>query len=289
MSRLCGHNYGMKVISTWLFDPWLDGQIRSWTHTVDMLATMRAAAGLAQRRYGNFTVYTNSRSEPWLRQILPTATVIVSHDSAHQSVPVEFYSWCKLWTWRLQNQEFLHIDLDFLFGPSWVDSPVETAILGQWWEDTSDQRARGYYNWQDLHSRLTLPPELVDLDPSAPAINTGCLAVRDLKFINTYVTAVEQLIDTNPGLFAEHLSITVPTIEQHLLGMLLHKHNIPTNVLIQPNQAYEPINNQFIHFLGVRWKNRNLPLANSVLSQTIDTWITPELHGIAGKLDQQIA
>lgn len=256
---------------------------------MDMLAAMRASAGLAQRRYGNFTVHTNSRSEPWLREILPQADIVVSHDNVYLGVNPAFLGWSRLWTWRQQTSEFLHIDLDFLLGPAWQDAGSDVAVMGQWWEDTTDPRLAGYYDWQANHARLKLPTDLLDLDASAPAINTGCLWVRNTAFIQIYVDAVERLMQHNHSMFSDSLPLTAPTLEQHILGMLLQKHSVIADVLIQTDQEYRPINNRFIHFLGPRWKNRELPLAQSVLARTLDSWVTPEISDIARRLDQEHA
>lgn len=274
----------MKLISTWLFDPWFEGRSTGWKNTVDMLATMRAAVGLAKRRCGDITIHTNSRSEPWLRQILPGTDIVVSHDDAHRDVNPDFYSWSKLWTWRLQSEEFLHIDLDFLMGPDWK-MPDETAvIMGQWWEDVQDPRAQGFYDWQQNSTALKLPSELLALDGTAPALNTGCFLCRDLEFVNYYVDVVEKLLEKN---HSNALPLTVPTLEQHILGMLIRQHDLPCSVLIGPSDEYRPVNNQFIHFLGKRWKNRDLPLSGSVLSSVLDSWIDSDLAALARRLDSR--
>lgn len=275
--------YLMKLISTWLFDPWLEGKSSGWKYTVDMLAAMRATAALAKQRHSDITIYTNSRSAAWLRQILPGIELVVSHDDAHRSVPEEFYSWCKLWTWRLQTEEFLHIDLDFLLGPEWKMPAESTVLMGQWWEDVRDSRAKGFYNWSDS-TNLSLPSDLAVFDPAAPALNTGCFMCRDLGFVRNYVDIVEKLVEHNRN---NALQLTVPTLEQHTLGMMIHRQNLPCEVLIAPDQQYLPINNQFIHFLGQRWKNRELPLAASVLKQVLDSWIDPELMALARRLDSR--
>ncbi len=281
-------NYCMKIISTWLFDPWLQGRVQSWRHTVDMLAAMRATAGLARRKYGNFTVYTDRNSEPWLREILPDCDILVGPSLAYHGVNHRFYSWGKLWTWRQQTQEFLYIDLDFLIGPAWPQQFADAMIVGQWWEPVDDVRARSFYNWQQASSDLILPEEFRDLDATAPAINTGCLLVRDIEFVQKYVDAVKNLMTVNESAFADELPITVPSLEQHVLGMMLKKYHINSDVLIQPDQKYVPVNNQFIHFLGRRWKNRDLPLTQSILARTLDSWITQELQDIAQRLNKQI-
>lgn len=274
----------MRVISTWLFDPWLSGHTQGWSRTVDMLAAMRASAALAQRRLGNITVYTNSASAPWIRRILPGVELITSHDDAYKFVGPEFYSWCKLWTWRLQTQTFLHIDLDFLVGHEWPTVPASAALLGQWWENVNDPRAQGFYNWKDESEDLALPASLLNIDASAPALNTGCFQCCDLAFVRDYVDTVEDLFKINA---TSRLSLSVPTLEQHVLGMMIQKQKIKCAVMIGTDQKYMPINNQFIHFLGRRWKDRALPLANSVLSEVLDSWINPDLAAVAADLDAQ--
>lgn len=277
-------NIPMRIISTWLFDPWFDGDTQGWRHTVDMLAAMRAAVSLAQQRCGEITVYTNSRSRPWLQMILPEVRIEVTHDQAHESVPAQFYSWCKLWTWRLQTQEFLHIDLDFLLGPKWLLPSDSTMLLGQWWEDVLDPRARGFYDWHSRSSNLSLPANLQHIDPNAPALNTGCFMARDPDFVRDYVDTVESLVTNNPG---PALCLGVPTLEQHVLGMMIRQRGLDCQVLIPPMQKYMPVNNQFIHLLGRRWKNRDLPLAASVLSAVLDSWIDDDLRALARRLDAQ--
>lgn len=273
----------MKIISTWLFDPWLSGHTQGWRRTVDMLAAMRASSSLAQRRLGSIAVHTNSLSAPWLKRILPGVELIVSHDDSHRFMPTNFYSWCKLWTWRLQTQPFLHLDLDFLVGHQWPTRSVTQPLLGQWWENVTDTKAQDFYDWHQHGADLALPAGLLDIDPAAPALNTGCLQCRDLVFMRDYVETVEDLVKINA---ADQLPVTVPTLEQHVLGMMIQRRGIECAVLIGPDEKYMPVNNQFIHFLGRRWKDRDLPLANSVLSQTLDSWIDAELLQVAQALER---
>ena len=253
-----------------------------------MLAAMKATATIAKKKYGNFAVYTDSSSEYWLAQIMPDMEICVVDTAVFDQHDTAFYSKCKIFTYLKQTDAFLHLDLDFLLGPEWnLDLLDKHSLVGQWWEDVNDARAALYYNWSSESTTLTLPENMHSVDANAPALNTGCLWVKDIEFIHQYANTVLHLVDQNyqAGIHA----LSVPTLEQHVLGMLIKKFNIATGVLIQPDEPYLPVNNRFIHFLGKRWKNRNLPLADSVLSQVLNSWIDQDLQDLAIRLNRQRA
>lgn len=273
----------MNVVSTWCFSHWFTQNPPAWRHTVDMLATMRACAALAVKKFRNFSVYTDQDSQTWLQKILPTTNIILLSDYRADHELDFFYSRPKLFTYLEQKDQFLHIDLDFLIGPQWPLFEKKLDLVGQWWEPVLDHRAAGFYNWHEHVNELEMPQSLQNLNADSPALNTGCLLVQNLEFIQTYATAVNDLVANN---VSKIKNVTVPAIEQHVLGMLINKYSIKCSTLISANQPYDPINNQFIHFLGRRWKNRDLPLSQSVMEKTIDSWISPDLEHIANELDQ---
>jgi len=274
----------MRIISTWSFRPWLANCTHHWTRTVDMLAAMRASARQALRHDPEFTVYTDSASEPWLRRIMPGANLQTVHDQAFSGVNFTFWAWPKILTYGLQHEPYMHIDLDFLIGPAWQEPDPTAQVVIQCWEDLSHPKMSRFYNLSTLWPLYRIPPVL-DCDFNSPrrAVNMGCLIMRDMDLNEIYVTAVRDLVLNNVDQLNCREALTMSSIEQETLGIILDSR--PDIRVAALNSMQEPpVNNAWMHFVGW-WKNRANPPADYIQSKFLTPLITPELEQIAHGLD----
>lgn len=274
----------MNVISTWTFRPWLDGHRGPWPNTESMLAVMNASINCALRAYETVTVYTDESSFPILSRLAPKVDFKVELNHAFDQVPTSYWAWPKLITYSLQDQPFLHFDLDFLFARPLNSDFFDCNVLIQWWEKPGNL---GFYNLAQVYNQYKIPRQLeTDQLDRIYSPNLGCFYMNDLDFNRSYIETVLELVNNNLDLIVSN-PIAMCSLEQQILGILLYKNTHIRVKTLLPKQTLIPITNDFIHFVGEIKDRTSLPEIQELHERVLDTWITDSVKQIAYELDSQ--
>ncbi|MCL2649915.1 MAG: hypothetical protein FWD60_02670 [Candidatus Azobacteroides sp.] len=193
---------------------------------------------------------------------LPYTEVFCTHDKLilpHQ----ELWALPKIYTYRLQEKPFLHIDGDvFLFGRL-PESLLNNGLIAQ-----NPEVATDYYTstQKGLMNHFTFFPPCVKTDFEAPdpirAVNAGILGGQNISFINEYANLAFEYVDKNIR-YLQSINVNKFNVffEQHLFYALAKEKNIPIGFLFSDlidDNGYKHINDfhdvpflrMYLHLLG---------------------------------------
>jgi len=194
---------------------------------------------------------------------LPYTDVYCTHDSLLFPHP-NVWALPKIYTYRLQEEPFLHVDGDVFLFDCLPESLLNSGLIAQNREIATEH----YYTsaQKELMQHLTFFPPCVKADFDAPepmqAANAGILGGHNIAFINEYAHLAFEYIDKNvPNLQAVNVDRFNVFFEQHLFYALAKEKNIPVRFLFSAlikDVGYKymgdfhdvPFRRTYLHLLG---------------------------------------
>lgn len=198
--------------------------------------------------YGQVELYANSAAAQLLINTLelPYSKLHLEHNNL-QLVNENLWALPKLYTYSLQNEEFLHIDGDVFIFNNFPDSLFENQLIAQ-----NIELATEYYlsTQKELMENLKFFPRTVknDFESAVPikAVNAGILGGSNMSFFKEYTNNAFEYINKNiPNLSLINVDRFNVFFEQHLFYCLSKEKSIPISLLFQ-----EVTNDNEYKFLG---------------------------------------
>lgn len=280
----------VRPIATWSFEPWLKRKGGNWERTEYMLAVAKASLEYVRQHYGNPTIYTDILGVSVFEKIAPFANCIPVYDNVFHKVKPHLWAYAKLVTYSLQKEPYLHFDLDFWFRKPITEQQLSCDVLVHGIEILD-----GYdpYNFNQAYN-LPIVGHLYDLPDifkcdnpnSIPAVNTGCLLMNNMELHRIYVDNVIDLISRNEELLNSNKALDICVLEQHTLGMILHRNpQWKCNTMFETGWDVPPVTDQAVHFVGPNYKTSKHASVVEFCKQNVDPWVDDTIWKLADELN----
>ena len=256
----------MRFVASWSMEPYLKNVSGRWESTDMLLTAMVMCIDNIKKFYGrNLILYTDSMTEHVLSELTDNVDIVNVYDDIFKkdNIPLSFWCYPKLLTFRAQTEPYVHIDLDFIIKRKFPDGWFDCDIFCQWYEDltymdrSSDgicsdklynrERVKHLYEWSDWWD-----------DPrhnNMYALNVGIMSIRNVDFNKLYCDTMFDFIDNNKDAMNQHdgtdMQIVPMVIEQQSLYHLAvqEKQSIKTITRFF-HDIPAPVNRYFTHFIG---------------------------------------
>ena len=282
----------MKVVATWSFEPWFKREGVSWQHTSEMLAAARAAIELANKNYGQPTVYVDSYGKYIFEQLAPCADYRVVYNDLYGQIPTEkLWAYAKILTYQRQQQPYLHFDLDFLCLKRWPESVFDCDVMFQSYENLEEkaEKISLHYNLPSVGRYYKLPALMQRDDPNVvKGANLGVMFMNNMELNKQYTFIAQQIVEMNNDVFKTPNVLGMCVIEQHLMGMILESNPAFKVNTIRPMGWDLPMwDEYYIHFVGHNYKSAKYAQAQKLRKQVLGPWINDKIRRLSDEIQNE--
>lgn len=294
-----------NFIATWSFAPYFKKENTKWSDEKYLWAATIASLESVYEHYGTkVKVYTDSVGMEIFPMLTDKVELINVHDNVYDGVTEGLWAWAKLETYKMQNEPYVHIDLDFILKRRLPEEFFGGDLGGQVRELT-DRPIPGH----EQHGReiwylvYNLPVVGMDFDlPNLymkPLINTyyplnvGVLCMNNMEVNKKYVDTVFEFMDNNRIAMndayehgGKNAIIDIAVLEQQTLGILINDMELDCRTLLPDGDMTNGIQSEdFITFCGEGFKT-NKGLFQEIREKHLDKYCDDKVQLVLNRLNE---
>lgn len=222
----------------------------NWLNSRFMLSSMVISVLNSYKHYGRVEMVTDTRSKLWIEKLgLPFESIKTDLDELDR---YDKNSWAlgKIKAYSIQNEPFMHVDLDVILYETLSDKLVSNELYVQNLEPfTTAPYNKTYLPYIDLLKKHgeNLPIGFYD---TKHALNLGIYGCNNLNFNNLFCDSVFTFINNNERYFKTRVPLDKLCViwEQYFCAVIADKMGLSIGTVIDP--YYEsPTESGYTHLL----------------------------------------
>lgn len=288
----------MKYVTTWSMEPFLNGSGTGWIEDEYLLASMVGSLRRVHKWTGEKpTLYADKVTSDIIKE-LSDDVIIEEMENVFEEdgVPHTLWSYAKQKTMSMQEEPYLHFDLDLHFKAPISPQKLDCDLLIQCYDDFelmqedfdrmelgsltqlyNYEAVKDIYKWEGWWNRDWY---------AGRSANLGILGVQNMELNKRYSDLIFGWIDENREQLNRYAShVPHPAFfEQQPLIELADEMGLKTNTMFPNSVEYSPAQHTFVHFVG-QWKNmKGCPVRDRTRDMLVKPFVTDDVKYFTKKL-----
>lgn len=271
----------MKIVQSYWSKPALKESIFAgnrfsggWSHPKYLYYSCALSCVSLRKQYKKVELVTDAIGYKQLIKDLelPYTSVEVRLDILN-AYPEELFALGKLWTYRFQEEPFIHVDNDIYIWSRFPDFIEKANLIGQ---NQETNFSHDLITIRQILPLLKFVPEVFHSQTNMNSFlstNAGIFGGHNLEFLHDYVDKAFTFVDKNLESFRdfERMTFLNTIFEQYYFTRLAEKANINITYLFSDldTSKYDrlieysgvPVNSTYIHCIGHYKKKRTIEIA----------------------------
>jgi hypothetical protein len=210
----------------------------NWYNSELMLSSMVISVLHSYKHYGRVEMVTDSSSKVWIEKLkLPFESIKTDLDEIHNKYDKQSWAMGKIKAYSIQNEPFMHVDLDVILFEKLTDKFVSNELYVQNFEPFSlevyNNTYMKYIKLLELHG-TNLP---IGFNKKKHALNLGIYGCNNLEFNKLFCDSVFKFMNTNEKLFKSRVPLDKLCVvwEQYFCAVIADEMRLSIGTIIDPN------------------------------------------------------